>query len=121
MQKTTIKLKNLAFYARHGLLPAEAELGQRFYVDAQVVLSSELDIASDTPEQTVNYVALYGVLQRVFTEQRYNLIESCAHALAQALLQEFDLITEVSIEVRKPSVPVDCVCDYFAAEVRLCR
>ena len=121
MQKTTIQLKNLAFYARHGLLPEEAQLGQRFYVDVQVVLSPELDIAADSPEQTVNYVELYAELNRIFTGRRYNLIESCAHAVAQALLDTFDHINEVTVQVRKPSVPVDCVCDYFAAEVTLCR
>ena len=62
MRKTKIQLKNVAFYARHGLLPEEAQLGQRFYVDVQVVLSPELDIAADSPEQTVNYVALYAEL-----------------------------------------------------------
>ena len=121
MRKTTIQLKNVVFYARHGLLAEEAQLGQRFYVDVQVVLSPELNIAADSPEQTVNYVALYEELKRIFTGRRYNLIESCAHAVAQDLLDAFDRIIQVAVQVRKPSVPVDCVCDYFAAEVTLCR
>ena len=33
MNKTKIELKNLVFFAHHGVLEAEAQLGQRFHID----------------------------------------------------------------------------------------
>ena len=56
MNKTKIELKNLAFFARHGVLVEEAKLGQRFKVDVLLTLVDGLEFEDDTPEQTVNYV-----------------------------------------------------------------
>jgi dihydroneopterin aldolase len=36
-------------------------------------------------------------------------------------LERFDKAVEVTVKVEKPAVPVDCICDYFAAEVTRCR
>jgi dihydroneopterin aldolase len=121
MNKTKIELKGLVFFARHGVLAEEAKLGQRFKVDVTLSLVDGLDFADDTPEQTVNYVAVYDAVKEVFQGFRFNLIERCAEVVAAELLARFDKVVEVSVKVKKPSVPVDCVCDYFAAEVTRCR
>lgn len=121
MKKTKLILNNLAFYARHGLTEEEARLGQRFQVDVEIELNPEVKIEKDLPEETVNYVEVFNVVQGIFEGQRFNLIETCAHAIASSLLHEFNAIDRVSVAVKKPSVPVDCICDYFAAEVTVCR
>ncbi|MGB0413672.1 MAG: dihydroneopterin aldolase [Coraliomargarita sp.] len=121
MNTTKLELKGLAFYARHGALKAEAELGQRFKVDVRLSLESGLDLESDSVEATVNYAEVYEVVSEIFTGFRFNLIESCADAICREILERFEKVVEVSVKVEKPSVPVDCVCDYFAAEVSRCR
>jgi dihydroneopterin aldolase len=121
MQTTKIELKELVFFARHGLLPEEDTLGQRFRVDVVVELDPALDLAADSPETTVNYVALFDTVKRIFTGHRYNMIEAAADAIAAAILQEFDKVLTATVKVKKPSVPVDCICEYFAAEVTRCR
>jgi 7,8-dihydroneopterin aldolase/epimerase/oxygenase len=121
MHKTKIELKNLAFFARHGLLEEEARLGQRFRLDVRVEIDPTLDLAADDPEQTVNYVALYALVKDVFEGSRFNLIESCADAIAREVLAAFSKVLEVTVVVKKPAVPVDCICDYFSAEVTRCR
>ena len=121
MNKTKIELKNLAFFSRHGVLVEEAKLGQRFKVDVLLTLVDGLEFEDDTPEQTVNYVEVYDVVKEIFTGFRFNLIERAAEAVATELLDRFDKTVEVTVKVKKPSVPVDCICDYFAAEVTRCR
>ena len=121
MQSTKIELKELVFFARHGLLSEEAKLGQRFRVTVSVTLDDSLDLSRDSPESTVNYVALFDTVKAIFTGQRFNMIEAAADAIAAAILEEFDLVRSVTVQVKKPSVPVDCICDYFAAEVTRCR
>jgi len=121
MHKTKIELKNLAFFARHGLMKEEATLGQRFRVDVVVHLDSSLKLETDTAEETINYVDLYEAIKAVFEGTRFNFIETCADAIARDILARFDKATEVTVRVKKPSVPVDCICDYFAAEVTRCR
>jgi dihydroneopterin aldolase len=121
MNKTKIELKGLAFFARHGVLKEEAQLGQRFKVDVLLTLVDGLEFEDDTPAQTVNYVEVYEVVKDIFVGFRFNLIERAAEAIATEILERFDRVVEVSVKVEKPSVPVDCICDYFAAEVTRCR
>ncbi len=121
MKLTKIILKDLAFFARHGLTDEEAKLGQRFKVDVVAELTPNTNYTEDTAEATVDYVALYACVQSIFENARYNLIEACAEAIASTLLKDFSRIQSVTVTVKKPSVPVNCICDYFAAEVTLCR
>ena len=121
MQSTKIELKELVFFARHGVLAEEAALGQRFRVDVVASLDPSLDLTQDRPESTVNYVELFETVQAIFTEHRFNLLESAANAMAGAILEQFPKVQSVTVKVKKPSVPVDCICDYFAAEVTRCR
>lgn len=121
MNKTKIELKDLAFYAYHGVLKEEAKMGQRFKVDVLLTLVDGLVFEADTPEATVNYVDVYAVIKEVFTGFRFNLIERCAEAVAEEILERFDKVTEVTVKVKKPAVPVDCICEYFAVEVTQCR
>lgn len=121
MQRTKIELKNLAFFGRHGLLPEEAKLGQRFRLDVTVQLEPDLPLETDEADATLNYVELHDVVKAVFEGTRFNFIESCADAIAREILERFEKAIEVTVTVKKPSVPVDCICDYFAAEVTRCR
>lgn len=121
MNKTKIELKDLAFFAQHGVLKEEAVLGQRFTVDVCLCLVDGLEFAADRPEDTANYVDLYAAVKEAFTGRRFKLIESAAEAVAIAILRCSDKVVEVSVKVKKPSVPVDCICGYFSAEVTRCR
>lgn len=121
MQTAKIEMKGLAFFARHGALSEEAALGQRFWLDVVAALEGPLELAQDAPSATVNYVELYELVERVFTGQRFNLIEAAADTIAVAALEQFPRIASMTVKVKKPSVPVDCVCEYFAAEVTRCR
>ena len=121
MNKTKIELKNLVFFACHGVLKEEATLGQRFKIDVLLTLEDGLEFEKDTPQQTVNYVEVYTVVKEVVKNVRFNLIERLAEVIVNEILQRFDKVAEVTVKVKKPSVPVDCVCDYFAVEVTQCR
>ena len=105
----------------NGVLKEEALLGQRFKVDVLLTLVDGLEFEQDTPEQTVNYVEVYEAVKEVFEGFRFNLIERAAEVIATELLERFDKAQEVTVTVKKPSVPVDCICDYFAVEVTRCR
>ena len=121
MQTAKIEMKELVFFARHGVLAEEAALGQRFRLDVMVELAGPLDLSLDQPEATVNYADLYERVEAIFTGRRFNLIEAAADAIALEVLEQFAKVQAITVKVKKPSVPVDCVCDYFAAEVTRCR
>ncbi|MEM8867884.1 MAG: dihydroneopterin aldolase [Verrucomicrobiota bacterium] len=121
MNTTRLELINLLFFGRHGALKQEAELGQRFQVDVLVTLIDGLNLSADSTDETVNYAEIYESVKGVFDGKRFNLIESCAEAIAGAILDRFVRVQDVTVRIRKPSVPVDCICDYFQAEVVRCR
>lgn len=121
MNKTRIELKNLIFFAYHGAIHEESQLGQRFKVDVLLNLLDGLEFEEDTTEQTVNYVEIYTLVKSVFKDCRFNLIEHLAEVIVSRILQNFDKVVEVTVKIKKPSVPVDCVCDYFAVEISRCR
>jgi dihydroneopterin aldolase len=121
MQNVKIEMRQLVFFARHGVLTEEATLGQRFRLDVVAELAGPIDLSGDDPEGTVNYVELFELVEAIFTGRRFNLLEAAADAIAAAALEKFTKIQSITVTVQKPSVPVDCVCDYFAAEVTRCR
>ncbi len=113
----TILLHGLRFYGYHGLLPGEEENGQRFELDIDVRLAPRPANAADEISATVDYTKLYQTVETHFTQQRYKLIETCAERIADNILSHFPAVNQVTITLKKPSVPVPCICDYFGVRI----
>ncbi len=121
MNITTIELKELEFYAYHGLLAEEATIGQRFRLDLALRLKDGLEFQSDSIAATINYADVYERVKALFLGQRFNLLEAAAEAIASDLLEHFPRVVKVTLKIMKPSVPVDCHCRHFAVEITRCR
>ncbi len=113
----TIRLKNCAFFARHGVYVEEETLGQRFYVDAELAIEPDGPLDGDSIEGTVDYGAAFMEIERVVTGTRRFLIERLAYDIAKALCARFPQIRTASITVRKPSAPVPGILDYVEVNV----
>jgi len=100
-----ILLEGMTFYAYHGANPEEKELGQRFVVDLQVELDLSAPGHSDALSDTVSYTELYQTVKSVVEEERYNLLEAVAEAIAQRVLSRFP-VSAVRTRVAKPSPPI---------------
>lgn len=115
--KYVIRMRNCAFFARHGVFEEEERLGQRFYVDAELeVLSSEA-LEQDSMAATVDYGAAFAEIERIITGRRRFLIEALALDVARALCEKFPLIVLATITVRKPNAPVPGVFDHVEVTV----
>ena len=112
-----IILKDLSLFARHGLFEAEAELGQRFFID--VVVEADLTYAEqeDEAEGTVNWADLVNVTTQAFEGRRYKLVEAAAAAIARGVLDHFARAQKVRVEVRKPSAPIEAIFAYTSIVV----
>ena len=110
-------LKDLQVFARHGVLPEEARLGQRFAVDVTAHLDLRPAGESDDYRRTVCYDALARLVTETLTIQRFALLEAAAEAVAQAVLAAFSLVERVEVEVRKPAAPIDAVFAYVGVAV----
>lgn len=112
-----IRMKNCAFFARHGVLDEEETLGQRFYVDAALTVEPGRALVDDSIDDTVNYGVAFAVIEKIITGQRRFLIEALALEVARALTARFPQIKKAEITVRKPNAPVPGVLDYVEVTV----
>ena len=117
MSRDKVVLKDLSIFAKHGLFDAEAELGQRFYIDVTAAADLSCAEREDEAEETVDWAELVDVTTKAFTARRYKLVEAAAAAIAQAILGHFDRVEHVRVEVRKPSAPIEAVFAYTSVIV----
>ena len=120
-QKGLIKIKNASFYAYHGVAIDEQSLGGKFEVDVDIESDLSAAIESDSLKRTVDYEAVYTLIQKVITAKKYYLLEALANTIATGVLQEFPVVVCVTVRVRKPHPPVKGVVDYVEVEVSLRR
>lgn len=113
-----IILKNLCFYGYNGVLEQEKILGQKFFVDVVLYLDLQKAGSEDSLDDTVNYGEVYQLIDKVFKEERYDLIEAVAETICNRVLVSFDLVKEIEVTIRKPEAPVPGIYDYFAVEIR---
>ncbi len=111
-----IHVQGIQFFGRHGVTPAEREVGQRFVVDVELKLDLARPGASDRLEDTVNYVAVHDLVQAIGRGAPATLLEALAERIAQAVLKRFGP-KEVTVRVRKPAPPIDGVMDWVGVEI----
>ena len=112
-----IRVTRIAVFGRHGLLPEEAVLGQRFYIS----LEAQLDLAeagrTDDVAGTVSYADLTQIAVEIATERRFNLIEALAETIAATILDRFARVAAIAVRVDKPSAPVPAILEGVSIEI----
>ena len=112
--------KNMAFYGYHGVFAAEKEVGQRIEVDLELHGDFETAARADDVDLGFNYVDVYTIVKDFVEEQEYNLLEGLAIAIADQVLDVYD-VEQVVVRVRNPYAPVGGLLDYIEAEVTRSR
>ncbi len=112
-----IFLKNCSFFARHGLMDEEKVLGQRFFVDAELLVTDNGALETDDFDGTVDYGRVFQEIEAVVTGDRFFLIEALARRIGRVVCERFPGVLKASITVRKPSAPVIGVLDYVEVTV----
>lgn len=112
-----IIMKNLAFFGYHGAMSEENTLGQKFFVDIEMAVALAEAGKSDDVLQTVHYGEAYNVVKAIVEGKPLNLIEAVVEKIAEGLLNNFERIDHVKIQLRKPEAPVPGIFDYFAVEI----
>ena len=113
-----IILNNLGFYGYHGVLSEEKSLGQKFFIDVELLLDTKKAGKSDDMNQSVSYADVYDVIKDITENKKFNLIEALAENIASEVLEKFTLINQIMVRVKKPEAPVRGMFDYYAVEIR---
>ena len=106
MGKDVISIKDIEVYAYHGVNEDEKEKGQFFYVSADLFCDTARAGTSDDLSATVNYADVAMRIVDIMTENRFDLIESCAETIARSILRENEAVSGVAVTVRKPQAPI---------------
>lgn len=112
-----IRLKNAVFYAYHGAMEDEQNLGGKFECDVDMYCDLSAAAESDSLKKTVDYERVYANIQNVVLEKKYYLLEALANSIAKGLLREFFAIEKVMVRIRKPHPPVRGVVDFVEVEI----
>jgi len=100
-----IELRGLRVLGLCGLLPEELTRAQPLEVDLDVMADLSRPGETDDVNDTIDYGALCGLLERIISEERFDLLEALARRLAEAVMAD-DRVQAVTVAVRKLRPPV---------------
>jgi dihydroneopterin aldolase len=93
-----VELFALEIFGHHGVLEWEQREGQTFLYDITLEVAEP---AADRVEDAIDYRDIAAKVEEISDSQRFQLIETLAAAVAEALMDAFPVAT-VSVRVRKP-------------------
>lgn len=112
-----IAIQGLEVWARHGVLPHEREIGQRFVVDVVI----ELDLApagtSDELSDTVDYGELAQQVHDVVAGRPQQLLESVGSQVLDVCLRD-GRVRAAEVVIHKPTAPLRVPADEVRVEMR---
>lgn len=102
----SIFLEGMEFFGRHGVLPEEQRLGQRFLVDLVMNLDLHKAGYTDDLEVTVNYAEVFARVKEIVEGVPVKLLECLADRIAQAVFEGFSMVESLEVTIHKPGAPI---------------
>ena len=119
MSEVFIEVQGLEVLGFHGATPQERKKGQRFLFDIWLV-AHDAGIRTDQLADTVDYTQVVACAREVSDSRRFNLIEALAAAVADAIVERFD-VSRVRVRVRKPEVVLEAPAEHTSATIERVR
>lgn len=116
-----ILIKGLKLFAYHGVNPEEKENGQNFIFDIELSVNMIRACKSDCVEDTVSYAKVVKTVRRVFTAEKYDLLEKCAQVVCDAVFQEYPDVFAIELTLKKPEAPVSAEFEYMGVHISRSR
>jgi len=111
-----IRMKNAVFYAYHGVMQDEQNLGGKFECDVELHCDFSSAAQSDTLKNTVDYERVYTFIQSTVLERKYYLLEALANAIGQGSSGNSSTWRGCSCVSANP-IPGERVVDFVEVEV----
>ena len=112
-----ISIKNLEIFARHGVLPEENALGQKFVVSASLLTDLRDAGKSDDLDKSIDYSRVCNDIKGFVEGNTFKLIETVAEGLASMLLIRNPALKSVRLEIKKPWAPVAAHLETVSVEI----
>ena len=116
-----INIVDLEVYAHHGVFPEENVLGQKFLITLQLSVDTRAAGETDDLTKSVDYGSVCKAVSACVTHETYQLIETVAERVAACVLEQFELVQGVSVEVKKPWAPIGLPVQYVSVAITRTR
>lgn len=104
-----VYIKDMRFYARHGVLAQETSVGAEFRVSLEAEYPLEEAIDTDDVQTTLNYADVFAIVQEEMAIPS-KLIEHVAGRIGQRLLKEMPKIRKLMVNIMKVNPPMEADC-----------
>lgn len=118
LMSSKIYLRNVRFYAFHGVLPQEGIVGNDYLVNLVLDYDFSSALKTDDLQGTLNYAEVY---QKVREEMAMpsKLLEHVAGRIAHRLFSDFPEIQKLQLSITKVNPPMGADSDGAGVEVVL--
>ena len=120
VESSYVFLKNVRFYAFHGVMPQERQVGGEFLLSLRVGYPIEKDLESDDVKDTLNYATLFDLAKREM-DIPSQLLEHVAGRIVKAITTAFPEVTSIDLELTKLNPPMDADCEGAGVVVKVKR
>lgn len=115
-----IYLKDLRFYAFHGVMPQERITGGEFVVNVRVKYPVDKAVETDNVADTINYAEIYEIVKREMNVPSC-LLEHVAGRIGMSIFDEMPDVEAVDISVTKSNPPFGADCSGAGVEIHLLK
>lgn len=112
-----IIIENLELIAEHGVFKEEKFLGQKFIISVEMTTDTREAGKTGNLNASTHYGFVADDIEKIFTGESFDLIETCAEKIAEMILTKYPLISEVKVTVKKPWAPIRKHFDFVAVEI----
>lgn len=116
VESSYIRLEGLRFRALHGVMPQERQVGGDFLVTLRVGYPLAVAMASDDVKDTLDYAALYRLVEREMLLPS-KLLEHVAGRIAEAIEKAFPQVSSIDLTLTKQNPPMGADCQGASVEV----
>ncbi len=115
-ESVTIEITGLSLYTHHGVTEAEREVGQRLVVDVRLDIGECDATATDSIEDTIDYVQVCQLIALVAQQRSHSTLERLCSTIANRLLSDYEL-EAVWVKASKPEPPIALSVEEVSVEV----
>ena len=116
-----ILIEGLEVFARHGVYPAEQELGQKFVVSATLYANLKPAGETDALARSIDYGAVCHTIDTFLRTHTFKLVEAAAESCVERLLADYPALIAVRLKIAKPWAPIGLPLTSAAVEIERVR
>ena len=120
IMQSYIILKDLRFYAYHGVGAQETQVGNEFVLDLRLRMDWTRAIRSDDVNDTLSYAEAYEAVKDEMARPS-RLLEHVAGRIARRLFQDFSSLEEIELRLVKRNPPMGVDIEGAGVELRVQR